>query len=185
MEAVARSGRPALARRTEQLIRLCEPPPGHGLYAVLDGASIGELPAKLLGSGAEFACLYRGELIRELAAAAPYLVRLDTAPGLRDQVLAHWGEHWGILLDSRAGLRTLRNHFRRLLLVWGPGQRALYLRFYDPRVFAMLAPVFEPAQVRKLFGPVECYWGEGSGPDEICRYQAQAGVIEIRQGAIA
>ena len=56
----------------------------------------------------------------------------------------------------------------------------------SPRTIAtMLAPVFEPAQVQKLFGPVECYWGEGSAPTEVCRYQAQAGAIEMLRTALA
>lgn len=178
MEAATRAAGPATSR-TERLARLCEPPAGYRLYAVLDGASIGDLPARLLASGAEHACLYRGELIPELAAAAPYLVRLDTHPRLRNSVLDHWGEHWGVLCTSRVALRELRNHFRRLLLVWGPDQKAMYLRYYDPRVLAMLAAVFEPEQVRKLFGPIESFWGEGEDADHACCYQAREGRIDI------
>lgn len=184
MEAATRAAGP-VSHRTDRLARLCEPPAGHRLYAVLDGASIGDLPARLLASGAEHVCLYRGELIPELAAAAPYLVRLDTHARLRNTILDHWSEHWGVLLVSRAELRVLRNHFRRLLLVWGPQQKAMYLRYYDPRVLAMLAPVFEPEQVRKLFGPVESFWGEGESTDLACCYQEKEGRIHVALTALA
>lgn len=173
--AASARGEP-VGRRRDQLARLCTPPSGHALYALLDGAVVGELPQRLVAAAGEYVCLYRGELVAELAAVAPYLLRLDSAPAWRDRVFDHWGEHWGVLLTSRAGLRALRDHCRRLLLIRGPGQRSYYMRFYDPRVFPLLAASFDTRQLRELFGPIEYFWCEDSAT-QVRRYQLEAGRI--------
>ena len=50
--------------------------PGTKVYAILDGASIPQLPEILARLEVEAECLYRGELAPDLAEAAPYLARV-------------------------------------------------------------------------------------------------------------
>lgn len=47
------------------------------VFAVLDGATVPDLPATLTSLRAEYRCLYRGELQPDMAEVAPYLVLLE------------------------------------------------------------------------------------------------------------
>ncbi len=88
-------------------------------FAVLDGASIPDLLDHLYGDPRpEFVCLYRGELKPDIAEIAPYLVRLEQNHPFTTWLFAEgWGKHWGIFALSEAGLKTVRTHFRKFLMV--------------------------------------------------------------------
>jgi hypothetical protein len=70
-------------------------------------------------------------------------------------------KHWGIFLTSRADLRSLRNHFRRFLMVLDPDGRKLYFRYYDPRVLRVYLPTCNAEEREIVYGDVvEGYWCE-------------------------
>src|SRR5713226_9129724 len=116
-------------------------PEDQSVYAILDGASIADLPGRLRAAKEDHCCLYRGELEPDLAEVAPYLVKLR-----RDSPLTHfifakgWGKHWGIFAVTPVGLEALRRHFRRFLRVRDHGGQVLYFRYYDPRVLRVYLP---------------------------------------------
>src|SRR5262245_7938481 len=129
-----------------------------GLYAILDAAREASIPRKLYQHGAEFVSLYRGEPEEKLASVSPYLAKIDTKPKTTEWILAEgWGNSWGILFLSSAGLDDLRQHFRRFLLVTSPEGKELYFRFYDPRVLRVYLPTCTPFEAKRFFGPVSVY----------------------------
>jgi hypothetical protein len=140
--------------------------PAANVFAILDGASIPDLLAQLEQYQPEYGCLYRGELPADLAAAAPYLVRLEQGSALVKWLLLEgWGRHWGIFAVAKANLRTMRQHFRSLLTVQLPDGKTVYFRFYDPRVFRTFLPTCRDEERQRLFGPILQYWVE-SGHEE-------------------
>jgi len=71
-----------------------------------------------------------------LAAASPYLVRIDEDSPL----MAAWtdrgaGRNWGILCESAMEFASLRRHFKKFLNARLPDGTVALFRFYDPRVF--------------------------------------------------
>jgi hypothetical protein len=131
-------------------------------YAILDGASVPGLPAKLRAAKEEWACLYRGELEPDLAEVAPYLIKLRRQSPLTDWILGEgWGRHWGIFAITQAGLEALRRHLRGFLRVKDSTGKILYFRYYDPRVLRVYLPTCKGAELKTLFGPVSRYAAEG------------------------
>ena len=153
-------------------------------YAVLDGAAIPDLLDELYANGErpEFACLYRGELEPDIAAVAPYLVRLDPESAFTDWLLTHgWGKHFGIFARSAAGLEMVRRHFRKFLRVKGPEGNILYFRYYDPRVLRVYLPTCVAAETETLFGPVECYMAEVEGTDKAMVFTVKDGEVVCQE----
>lgn len=150
-----------------------------GVYAILDGASIPDLPAALQRLAPEHLCLYRGELGPEMTAAAPYLVKLpdDGGDAFCEFLLDGWGRHWGVYLYSGAGLRELRKHLRTFLMVYGPDGKPLYFRYYDPRVLRTYLPTCNQAETETVFGPVARYIAEGEDPLELLRFRRDDGLV--------
>lgn len=145
------------------------------IYAVLDGASAPGLQDLLDKHQPEHVCLYRGELEADLAAAAPYLVRLDAESPFTRSVLANgWGHHWGIFALAPASLIAMRKHFRKFLMVDLSDGRPVYFRYYDPRVFALYLPSCDAEETRAVFGPVQQYVMEGATPGSLLRFYAGA-----------
>jgi len=146
------------------------------LFAVLDGASVPDLPGKLYELKPEHECLYRGRLQPDMAEVAPYLVRLEPETPFTDWVLEQgWGNHWGIFVVSAAELLELRQHFRRFLIVHDPTGKPLYFRYYDPRVLRSYLPTCNGEELAALFGPVRCYMAEGEKPELLLRFELDAG----------
>jgi hypothetical protein len=135
------------------------------VFAVLDGASVPKLLNSLYEHKPEFCCLYPGELNPDMAAMAPYLVRLEAGKEFTSMVLTEgWGAHWGVFVVSARGLRTLRDHFRQFHKVELPDQRTVIFRYYDPRVFRIFLPICNEAELAQFFGPVQTFVVEGETP---------------------
>jgi hypothetical protein len=163
------------AKQADRVQRLVFSVEALTVYAVLDGALIEQLPARLRQSGLPHACLYGGELDPELEAVVPYLVQLTAAhPLAREAIETGWLSHWGVyMLAPRAfGVREARNHFRTLLRVRGPQGEEWLFRYYDPRVLRAALPTFEPAQRAEFFGPVRRCLVESETPDVVLRFDA-------------
>lgn len=145
------------------------------LYAVLDGASIANLPTLLAAQQLPNVCLMPGELEPVLAQAAPYLVQLPAQSPFAGLFLTQGlGNHWGILVTAAAGLRTLRMHFRSLLSVWGPDGQPLYFRYYDPRVLRVYLPTCNAEELGTLFGPVTAYYAADESGEALLRFAVGA-----------
>jgi hypothetical protein len=155
-------------------------------YAVLDGASIPDLLDRLYDADRpEFECLYRGDLKPDLAEVAPYLVRLEPESGFTEWVVEEgWGQHWGIFAVTPADLRSLRQHFRRLNLVYGPEHKPLLFRYYDPRVLRVFVPTCDGPQLAELFGPVRCFILEDADPGKALRLTLAEGILRQEASAI-
>jgi hypothetical protein len=149
-------------------LRLFPEPDGEPVhtYAVLDGAAIPELLDHLYAAPRpEFICLYRGELAPDMAEVAPYLVRLELEHPFTEWLLTEgWGKHWGIFAQSMTGLKGVRTHFRKFLMVKDPEGNQIYFRFYDPRVLPVFLPTCNAEELQTLFGPLNCYLCEAGAP---------------------
>ena len=151
-------------------------------YAILDGASVPQLRQALFKMRPEHECLYLGELTGDMAEVAPYLVRLEPDSPFALNVLEQgWGKHWGIFATSEAGIRDLRQHFRRFLTVFDPAGKALLFRYYDPRVLRSYLPTCNPEEVTMLFGPVTAFFAEADQPSTLLRFEHNAGHLVKRQ----
>ncbi|MCU0612639.1 MAG: DUF4123 domain-containing protein [Candidatus Eisenbacteria bacterium] len=148
-------------------------------YAVLDGASIPDLLDRLYGDDRpEFECLYRGELPPDMAEVAPYLVELTPDSAFAGWVIEKgWGQHWGIFAVAPADLRLLRQHFRRLNVVYGPEHKPLIFRYYDPRVLRGFAPTCDATQLAEFFGPIRCFILENDDPGHALRLSRAEGKL--------
>jgi hypothetical protein len=163
------------------------------VYAVLDGASVPELPQVLWEHEPESVCLYRGELEPDMAQVAPYLVKLVPSSPFTDWILNEgWGNHWGIfaITAKEVDLRTVRRHFRRFLMVKDPEGKSIYFRYYDPRVLSVFLPTCNSEELKILFGPINCYLCEDEDAPVLVRLSLTDGELntkrmplqQIRQG---
>jgi Domain of unknown function (DUF4123) len=151
-------------------------------YVVLDGASIPELRQSLYSMTPGHECLYIGELSDDMAEVAPYLVELTPESPFTKHVFEQgWGKHWGIFAVSEAGIRDLRQHFRRFLTVYDPDGKAMLFRYYDPRVLRTYLPTCNAEETGKLFGPVKTFFAEGEKPDTMVKFEQNAGALVKRQ----
>lgn len=149
------------------------------VYAVLDGASMPHLLNSLYTHEPEYVCLYRGELEPDMAEVAPYLVWLDPDTDFPWWLLTKgWGKHWGILVQSRADIRTLRRHFRTFLIVYDSAGKPMYFRWYDPRVLRVYLPTCTAEELARIFGPVETYVMETEDGQQGLRLWHSAGALQ-------
>lgn len=157
---------------TEVLMQHLYSQPGGNVYVILDGASVPDLPQLLWEHEPEHVCLYRGELEPDMAAVAPYLIKLEYDHRFTKLVLEQgWGRHWGIFVITPAeiNLRDLRQHFRRFLMVYNPNGKLIYFRYYDPRVLRVYLPTCNAGEMKTVFGPISCYILEGEEPSVLLR----------------
>lgn len=124
------------------------------LYAILDACDAPAVPKKFLELGSEKAAsLYQGTAQQELWEIAPYLMYLDV-PTLDWIISTLVEEPWGILVQSKSDLGSLRRHFRHFLFVAAPTGEQWYFRFYDPRVLRVFLPTCRAEQLILLDSPV-------------------------------
>ena len=141
------------------------------VYAILDGASVPDLPQTLARFEIESECLFRGDLEPDLALVAPYLVRLPPeAPFVEWLLQSGWGRHWGVFAISKADLRNLRMHLRTFIKVYGPGLKPLYFRYYDPRVLRTYLSTCNDQELQTVFGPVLRYIAEDEDPSVLLKF---------------
>lgn len=141
------------------------------VYAILDGASVPQLPQTLARFDIEAECLFRGELEPDLAQVAPYLASVPFDAPFTDWLLQEgWGRHWGVFAVSAVDLRRLRMHLRTFLKVYGPDLKPLYFRYYDPRVLRTYLPTCNSQELRTVFGPVQRYLLEDEDPAALLQF---------------
>lgn len=160
---------------TAELWPLGSRPGAAKVYALLDGARDPRIEPLVRTSGAEFSCLYAGELAPSLSAAAPYLLHLDPQQAYTWRLLEDsWGQSWGIFViaPAQVSLDELRGHFRTLLRVSDPDGNLLVFRFYDPRVLRVYLPTCTPPERAAIFGPASKLIAETSTGQSLIVYPA-------------
>jgi hypothetical protein len=158
---------------TQSLVKYLFSQSETNVYAVLDGASVPELPQLLWEHEPENICLYRGELEPDMAAVAPYLVKLEyDYPFTKLICEKGWGNHWGIfaITPAEVNIRDMRKHFRRFLMVYSPENKLIYFRYYDPRVLRVYLPTCNAEETKIVFGPISCYITEDEDSSFLLRF---------------
>ncbi len=137
----------------EQLNQQLEADNSH-LYAVLDACYEPKIPILVEQLKDRAASLYKGRAEQDFWDTAPYIVQVDAAVlvWLKEHL---WGQAWGFFATSKSELQSLRNHFRRFLLVVGPDENELYFRFYDPRVLRPFLESSDASKLKQFFGPID------------------------------
>ncbi|MGE5141662.1 MAG: DUF4123 domain-containing protein, partial [Rudaea sp.] len=126
------------------------------LYAVLDACDEPRVPEKTSHLRDRAVSLYRGSAERDFWAIAPYLVQIDEP--VFDWIVGNlWGNPWGVFLVAPVDLATLRKHLRRFLTVHDAEGRAMYFRFYDPRVLITFLSACDTTEVSQFFGPAASF----------------------------
>lgn len=143
------------------------------VYAILDGASVPDLPMRLFEMHPPNGCLYRGDLDADLAEVAPYLVHLVPGTRFTNWLLSEgWGRHWGIFVQSVYPLIELRKHFRKFLTVHDDAGNPMLFRYYDPRVLPKFLPTCQPEELEIIFGDkVSGFFAESDDAGELIRLQ--------------
>jgi hypothetical protein len=152
-------------------------------FAVLDGASVPDLPSKMYEMQPHAVCLYRGEIEPDLAEVAPYLIELIPDTTFTDWLLTEGtnGKHWGIFARSPFSLIEMRKHFRKFLTVYDEAGNPLLFRYYDPRVLVKFLPTCDADNLTSLFNRVTDYLAE-DGAAGFLRFELQNG--KLKTGAI-
>lgn len=127
------------------------------LFALVDAARSKRGLTLLRESVDAYDSLYQGLKGETMGDYAPYLVQLKGGSRLLPRLIEEgWGDAWGIFLTSRAPLREVRAHFRRMLFVQNEESGdTVYFRFYDPRVLRVFLRLATVRQEDESFGPVE------------------------------
>jgi hypothetical protein len=166
-------------KSVESVAKFLFPDDQPNTFVILDGASVPGLPETLHRLQPEHECLFRGELEPDMREVAPYLVRLEPDSEFSDWVIEKgWGKHWGIFALSPADLRTMRQHFRSLLVVYDPEGNPRRFRYYDPRVLSAHLPACNAADLAAMFGPVASYVMEAGVPHSALRFQLTNGSLK-------
>lgn len=86
------------------------------------------------------------------------------------------------ILETEAGTYELRTHLAQALLLRKPVAGKAVFRYYDPRVYAHLGWILEPAQLATLMGPVTRWsWLDVSGRWAEARFDGKAaGTLAVR-----
>lgn len=160
------------------------PKPSVGVWAVLDGARDDQIFSGVRDSGLDYACLYSGNVPRELRVVAPYLVELDPENPITGRLLElAWGNSWGIFMQVPDASR-LRHHLKGFLRVRSESGQKLIFRYYDPRVLRAYLPTCNAVELRAIFGPVRRYLLEADNPADIIEYTFDGTRLDIRQSAL-
>ncbi len=148
------------------------------IYGLLDAARNEGIYPQLREHAPAALSLFQGSRARELALVAPYLVHLTPNELFTDWLLQNgWGDKWGILCETAEETTLLRRHFQKVLTVYNDEGKALYFRFYDPRVLGVYLQSATTEDLEKIFGPVQSFYVEGDTPDSLTQYLFSTGQL--------
>jgi hypothetical protein len=141
------------------------------VFAILDGAAATSLTQHLASLSPRHACLYAGDLSPDMAEVAPYLALLERDDPFTEWLLDNgWGRGWGIYGKAGCRFTELRSHLRRMAKVAEEATgRALYFRFYDPKLLAIYLSGCSRKELRNFFGPVQQYLVEDTVAGSLTR----------------
>lgn len=154
------------------------------LYALLDGASVRQLPDYLEDEDAEHAPLLplkTGE--PEEVTRAAYLARVEPDSAVSEWLASDgWNRHWGIFICCPLGtdMDELLGHLRDLAQVRLPDGRIVFFRFYDPRVWRPFATTCDSTQLKHLFSLPVIYACESEDGTALLMDRMKNGAVERR-----
>jgi hypothetical protein len=158
--------------------------PGGKLYGVLDCAVDPALHAhaeRLEPDDA--ACLFEG-VAPTVKRVSPFLVELAPADPLsRAWRTTGWGRNWGVLLSSRADLKTVKLRLKRFTQARLPdGSGPVLFRFWDPRVLRAYLPRLAPPETAGWFTDVDRWIVETEGGAGSIRYTRRGDAVVAEAG---
>lgn len=164
---------------------LFNPPPEKepmDVYALLDGASVRQLPDFLEDEEAQHAPLIplASDEPEEVTRAA-YLTRIEPDSTVAEWLAADgWGRHWGILIACPMGtdFDDLLGHLREFAQVRLPDGRIVFFRFYDPRVWRPFATTCDSMQMKDVFGESIIYGCESDDGTSLLLDRLKGGAVE-------
>lgn len=133
---------------------------GGNCFAVVDAATIPNLPELLSASDQPFDCLFTGQARSDLANVAPWILRLDPESRFTQRLWMEGSLPWqlggkfrGLLLSTDDDMGQVKRHFRRLTRVRrADADEWMLFRFYDPHTIAALAPHLTRQEAISVFG---------------------------------
>ncbi len=150
-------------------------------YAVTDAARDDAILRFVQQNGDIMYCLYRGDAKLRLANYAPYLFRIDPGDRAIHGFLSDgWGASWYILLTGSSAIEAVLTQLRKTLIVRSEAGKALYFRFYDPRVLRRYLPLCNQAELAELMGKdIDSLFCETHDARQLFQCQAHAtGLIQ-------
>jgi hypothetical protein len=134
----------------------------------------------------EVACLYDGAPAIRYARYAPYLLKLhDGSPLLQRWLHEGWTQHWGIFLSSEARSKELKRHLKKFMQATDHQNRAVWVRFYDPRVLPNWLQGLHPGHLADWFGGATLIVCGAPTPQGLWRGQAQRSTLDQWSGTAA
>ena len=155
------------------------------LYGVLDCSRSPELYEHAVRLEPEASsCLFEGRLDETVRRVSPFLVELSSSDPLsRLWRTQGWGQAWGILISSRAGLRDVRRRLRHFTQVRLPdGVGPVLFRFWDPRVFRVYLPTTDDSEIGGWFQDIDRYVVETPDGSGSIRYSLRGGALVSEEG---
>lgn len=150
------------------------------LYAILDGASIPDLPRRLYETNTPNYCLIRGELPPDMVHAAPYVAVMFPGSAFSEWILEESpGNHWGIFAHSRFSIKEMRRHCRSLVNVHDEHGEPLMFRYYDPRVLRKYLPTCTPEEITMFFGTIETIFAENNDGSLMTAFRSENGTLKM------
>lgn len=134
----------------------------------------------------EVTCLYDGAPAIRYARYAPYLLKLhDGSPLLQRWLHEGWTQHWGIFLRSEARSKELKRHLKKFMQATDHQNRAVWVRFYDPRVLPNWLQGLHPGHLADWFGGATLIVCGAPTPQGLWRGQAQRSTLDQWSGTAA
>ena len=134
----------------------------------------------------EVTCLYDGAPAIRYARYAPYLLKLhDGSPLLQRWLHEGWTQHWGIFLSSEARSKELKRHLKKFMQATDHQTRAVWVRFYDPRVLPNWLQGLHPGHLADWFGGATLIVCGAPTPQGLWRGQAQRSTLDQWSGTAA
>ena len=134
----------------------------------------------------EVTCLYDGAPAIRYARSAPYLLKLhDGSPLLQRWLHEGWTQHWGIFLRSEARSKELKRHLKKFMQATDHQNRAVWVRFYDPRVLPNWLQGLHPGHLADWFGGATLIVCGAPTPQGLWRGQAQRSTLDQWSGTAA
>ena len=134
----------------------------------------------------EVTCLYDGAPAIRYARYAPYVLKLhDGSPLLQRWLHEGWTQHWGIFLSSEARSKELKRHLKKFMRATDHQNRAVWVRFYDPRVLPNWLQGLHPGHLADWFGGATLIVCGAPTPQGLWRGQAQRSTLDQWSGTAA
>ena len=144
------------------------------LFAVLDGASVPDLPQRLYEMKPANHCLFGDDPEPDMLYAAPFVVHLDPENKFTDFVLSEgFGKHWGVFLHTVHSFNEMRGHLGALVNVYDEEARPLLFRYYDPRVMNRFLPTCNAGELKTFFGKIDTFFAEDEVNKSLISYRIE------------